>query len=163
VVVDHVTLGADGAAVPAARSLERAWPVPRGDPGRNWGPCGAPGGATPGCANSLSVPEPPGGGLLAAPNPFAPGRGDVLHVFFTLGGREAGWEARVFDLWGRCVRGLGGDALGEGPRDVIWDGRDDRGDLVGTGAYILVVRTRTGDGAWLEPRRRLIAVGEDGS
>lgn len=163
VVVDHVTFGADGAAVPAARSLERAWPVPRGDPARNWGPCGAPGGATPGCANSLSLPEPAGGGLLAAPNPFTPGRGGVLHVFFTLGGREAGWEARVFDLWGRRVRELGGDALGEGPRDVIWDGRDDGGDLVGMGAYILVVRTRTGDGAWLEPRRRLIAVGEDGS
>ncbi len=149
VVIDHVTLGAGGQEVPAARSLERVSVRPRGAPERNWGPANTPGGGTPACRNSLTGPDARGGGLRLAPNPFAPsggGEAGTLHLRFEVGEKESGWDARVYDLWGRLVRDLGGDRLGGGPRDVLWDGRDDTGAQASPGAYIVLVRRLDGAG-----------------
>ncbi len=158
VVLDHVTLGAGGAPLPVGRSLERAHARPRGDPARNWGVSPAPGGASPACANALSLTLAAAGATDLAPNPFAPAAGGVLHVQFALGAGEVGWDARVFDLWGRRVRDLGGDGLGEGPRDVMWDGRDDDGVVVAPGGYVVCVRRRDGAGRFLAVARRLAVV-----
>jgi len=161
-VIDCVTLGADGLDVPQGRSLERAWVRPRGLPARNWGPSSAAAGATPGCPNALSLQAPPAAGPALRPNPFVPATGAVLHVQFSLDGSERAWEARIFDLWGRHVRDLGGDALGPGPRDAAWDGRDDGGETVASGGYVVVVRRFAADGSLLGSARRLAVVAAEG-
>jgi len=53
---------------------------------------------------------------------------------------QVGWDVRIFDLWGRVVRDLGGDRLGPGARDLTWDGYDDRGHAVPAGGYIVLLR-----------------------
>mgnify|MGYP001060057141 CR=1 FL=1 len=157
VVLDHAVLGADGTDVPLGRSLERIRLRPWGDPARNWGVSPAPAGATPACANALSLAAPAGAEATLAPNPFAPAMGMVQHLQFHLAQGDAGWDARVYDLWGRQVRDLGGDALGPGPRDVVWDGRDDRGRAVASGGFIVCVRRRGQDGG-VQGAARLLAV-----
>jgi hypothetical protein len=144
VVRDHVTLGADGDEVPAGRSWERVAPVPRGTLQRNWGPATTSLGGTPACRNSLSRLAEPTTRFDVHPNPFCPNevnREGALHIEFILSQAEDSWDLLVYDLWGRQVRDLGGDRLGPGPRDVIWDGRDDKGEWVSLGAYIVLLRT----------------------
>ncbi len=46
----------------------------------------------------------------------------------------------VFDLSGRRVRTLAaGEAMSPGPHRLVWDGRDDRGSLLGSGIYFVRV------------------------
>jgi hypothetical protein len=159
-VLDHVTLGAGGAEVPAGRSLERIAVPPRGEAVRNWGESTHPIGGTPACANSLALARPLTSGLHLTPNPFHPGEGggEVLHLQFLLSPGAQAWEARLFDLWGRSVRDLGGDGLGAGPREILWDGLDNEGRLVPGGAYIVLLRIYTGDGNLLEGCKGLAVV-----
>ena len=143
-VLDHVTLGAGGVDLPGGRSLERVAVVPRGASARNWGPATSPVGGTPACSNSLALGGKPPTSFTLRPNPIRPAVGGevgIMHILFSLPAGAQAWDARVFDLWGRKVRDLGGDALGPGPRDVLWDGRDDDGRLVVVGAYIVLLRT----------------------
>ncbi len=159
-VLDHVTLGAGGAEVPAGRSLERIAVQPRGEAARNWGESTHPIGGTPACANSLALARPPASGLQLTPNPFHPGEGggEILHLQFQLAPGARAWEVRLFDLWGRSVRDLGGDGLGPGPREILWDGLDDAGRLVPGGAYIVLLRIYAGDGSLLEGCKGLAVV-----
>jgi hypothetical protein len=161
-VLDHVTFGEGGAAVPAGRSLERIAPVPRGDSARNWGAATSPLGGTPGCPNSLAAAAPVPGSLNLFPNPFYPAAGAqkaVLHVQFVLRPQDASWEVVVFDLWGRQVRDMGGDVLGPGPREILWDGRDDQQRLVPGGAYVVLLRTYDCAGSLSRGQKRLAVVG----
>ncbi len=63
----------------------------------------------------------------------------AVHFQFTLTGKQTGWELRVFDRWGVLVRDLGGDNLGAGPRDLVWDGRDDQGRPSGPGGFVVLL------------------------
>jgi hypothetical protein len=155
-IIDHVVIGEGGAEVPAARTLERASWRPLGAPDRNWGPCLAPAGATPACPNSLSPPAAATDDLALVPNPFSRSGGGV-HLIFAVGEGERGWEARIFDLWGHQLRDLGGDGLGPGPRDVVWDGRDDAGHDLPPGPYIALVR-RHADGGRISRASKRLAV-----
>jgi len=160
VIVDHVVIGAQGLEVPAGRSLERAEVEPLGDPGRNWGVATAPTGSTPGCPNSLSGEgAPEREGLDLAPNPWTGGLDGMLAMVlnFRLAQGERGWDARVFDLWGRARRDLGGDELGPGPRRIHWDGFDDGGVPCGDGAYVVLLRRFDPSGRLLA-RQRALAV-----
>lgn len=96
---------------------------------------------------SLNVPTttPVDHGALAAgtalslqhvPNPFNP----RTTVRFTL--HHAGpVHLRIHDATGRRVRTLiAGAAFAQGTHDVIWDGRDDHGRAVASGAYLSQLR-----------------------
>jgi hypothetical protein len=67
------------------------------------------------------------------PNPFNPSttitytipEGDAVNV-----------RMRIFDLRGRLVRTLIEGTRGPGRHSVQWDGRDDRGEMVGSSLYV---------------------------
>jgi len=160
VVLDHVTLGERGTRLPAGRSLERVALSPRGATARNWGPATTALGGTPACGNSIATLPASSATLTLVPNPFMPGglQDSALHIQFQLTSGSNGWEVRIFDLWGRLVRDLGGDELGAGPRDLLWDGRDDQGDLVEAGAYIVLLRLFNSDHVTTEGAKRLAVV-----
>ncbi|MCK9997377.1 MAG: T9SS type A sorting domain-containing protein, partial [Candidatus Krumholzibacteria bacterium] len=65
------------------------------------------------------------------PNPFNP----ITIIPFEL--QKPGHSAlRIFDLAGRHVINLlGGEMLGAGPHEVIWNGRDEAGNSVSSGVY----------------------------
>jgi hypothetical protein len=162
-IVDHVTVGAGMSLgqgrVAAGRSLERLGATARGSEQSNWALCALSLGGTPGCVNSVAAPNLLSGDLRVVPNPFSPvSSGEVLHVQFCLTAGHKAWSARVFDLWGRRVRDLGGDALGAGPREVIWDGRADDGRAVPPGGYIVLLRLQDASGRTVGGGKRLVAL-----
>lgn len=88
-------------------------------------------GGQAGAVNVGPVPQSPTvGRLTVVPNPSlgattirgsAPGRGTVT--------------VRIHDVRGRLVRRLHEGPLPPGPRDIAWDGRDDRGGIAPPGVY----------------------------
>ncbi len=156
VVRDHATLGARGTVVSRGRSLERRAAAAAGDPADLWGTCMAAAGATPGCRNSLEPPwQAPAGDLAASPGTFAIGGGGVSFTL-DLAPSAQSWRLSVWDLWGRCVRDLGGDDLGAGRRHVAWDGRDDAGGFVPAGPYVALLSRLDPDGGRIDRQRLLV-------
>ncbi len=79
--------------------------------------------------------------LAVAPNPFNPS----TEIAFSL---PAAGPARleVYDLRGALVRVLANGSLPAGAQRVAWDGRDDAGQEVSSGTYLLRLETNTGRG-----------------
>lgn len=89
---------------------------------------------------NLDAPVPSGAGLhlRAEPNPFR------TTVELTAEADVAGMqELRVLDLQGRTVRLLASGAGPAGSRRIAWDGRNESGEQVPIGIYL--VRLRVGD------------------
>ena len=148
VVIDAVAWGGPQHELPdRGLSLERIGAEPVNPGATNWMVSTSLAGSTPGCANSVAaVPVDAAGGEALAVSPPLLDRltgPSAVHIRFSLVGVEAGWEVLVFNLWGDEVRDFGGDVRGPGPRDLVWDARDNSGRSVGPGAYIV----------WLEIRR----------
>lgn len=163
VVVDAVAwAGPDHAAPDRGLSLERIGPEPINPGAAHWMPCTALVGATPGCANSVSVPGPrSGAGDRLSASPLLLDRETApasMHLQFGLSGTEAAWELRIFDLWGDLVRDFGGNAHGPGPRDLVWSGRDDRARLVAPGAYLAWLQVRDAAGVVLRREKLRLVV-----
>jgi hypothetical protein len=60
--------------------------------------------------------------------------GSAAAVYFDL--PEVEWVTlRVFDVAGRCVRVLVDSEVPAGQHQALWDGTDDRGSRVSSGAY----------------------------
>jgi hypothetical protein len=139
-VLDHVTLGGgglQGGEGVEGRSLERMAKRPVNPGFSNWAVCGAPARGTPGCPNSVRQREFQGMGLSAEPRILDTiGASPLIHFRFEIPGGRSGWRLQIYDLGGALVRDLGGDDLGSGPRDMIWDGKDNRGSRAGPGGYV---------------------------
>jgi len=154
-VLDHATVGWAGAAVPSGRSLERSGLAPTGHDLRLWRASTATTGSTPGCENALEAEVPAAGSLVVTG-----GTGDDGLLFtFALGDPERAWRLEIFDLTGRRVRSLGGDALGAGPRRITWDGADDRGRSLSREAVIALLTVTGADGARIRRIKTLAVVG----
>lgn len=76
--------------------------------------------------------------VRAAPNPF----GSATDVVFSLATREPA-VVTVYDVQGRLVRRLHEGMMSAGRHSIPWDGLDERGRTVGSGAYFASVRTPT--------------------
>lgn len=80
----------------------------------------------------LTIVQPPG----IRPNPFTPNNdGYNDHVEFNLEElKNEGGVITIFNLWGKMVRQI--------ERGIIWDGKDDVGNLLEPGSYLYVVKSR---------------------
>jgi flagellar hook assembly protein FlgD len=65
------------------------------------------------------------------PNPFNP----RTQLIFEIPGGGRDMQLKIFDVRGRLVRTLLREFRSEGLHKVIWDGRDDDGDVVASGTY----------------------------
>jgi hypothetical protein len=79
----------------------------------------------------VADPATAAGVLIASPNPFNP----RTTLRFDLPQAGAARLA-VYDLAGRLVRTLVDGSLPQGANEIAWDGRDEAGRPVGTGAYV---------------------------
>ena len=88
--------------------------------------------------------------LLSSPvfTPNADGVNDLLGLEFDLVNLSAAVPATILihDLTGASVADLPLEPLASGPHRAEWDGRDDRGELLPPGIYILRLRVDTDDG-----------------
>ncbi len=78
------------------------------------------------------TPTPMGTALRAYPNPFNP----LTNITFRVE-RDARISLRIYDVRGRLVRTLADAPMPPGMQRLTWDGRDDRGLPVASGAYYL--------------------------
>ncbi len=82
------------------------------------------------------------------PNPFNP----TTRIRFELAQASAA-ELRIYDVGGRAIRTLASGWLAAGPHERLWDGRDDRGQRVASGAYVMRLKAGSFDAS-----RRLVLV-----
>jgi PKD repeat protein len=74
----------------------------------------------------------------AYPNPFNPG----THISFSIANRDI-VHLKIYDLTGRLTRTLvRGEELSAGIHKYFWDGRDEHGQSVSSGIYIIQMRTK---------------------
>jgi hypothetical protein len=71
--------------------------------------------------------------LGAAPNPFNP---TTTIRFVVPDGPARAYSLRIYDVGGGLVRALAEGPIGAGLQVVQWDGRSDRGEVVGSGIYL---------------------------
>ena len=76
-------------------------------------------------------------GIFAYPNPGRGPTGIQLHVAGAPGDRDVSGEAAIYDLAGRRVRMIRKGAIARGLTTLSWDGRDERGDELRPGVYLL--------------------------
>jgi hypothetical protein len=81
------------------------------------------------------------------PNPFNP---ETTIMFSTA--HEGFVCINIYNIRGQRVRGLISEVRGQGNHTVIWDGRNDAGNLVGSGVYFYQMRT----GCFVANRRMLL-------
>lgn len=154
-VVETAAIGGAGVEVLVGRSVERTGLAP--GLATPWGVCTDPSGGTPACLNSLERGAAVGGALHLEPNPWDPLADPGLAVAFDVPAGATGWRLEVYDLWGQRRRDLGGDRFGPGARHRVWNGCDDRGTPLDSGAYVLVL-TLSDAGGVLARRKALLAV-----
>jgi len=80
----------------------------------------------------------------AYPNPFNP----TVTVEFDLD-RRRNVEVSIYDVQGRLVRNLVNENRNRGTHRVRWEGRDNRGNQVASGIYLLLVRSE----GWSDHRK----------
>jgi hypothetical protein len=78
------------------------------------------------------TPAPAGAALRAYPNPFNP----LTNISFRVE-QDTRVNLRIYDVHGRLVRTLVDEMMAAGPKRVTWDGRDDLGRSMASGAYYL--------------------------
>jgi len=162
-VVDVVTLGMEGQNAPMAGvSWERLAAAPHVHGGENWAPCTSLAQGTPGCRNSVAAGQAPSVDFSIEPTMLHPASGvTTVHLSFQILEPAAGWSLQIFSTWGDLVRDMGSQLDGPGPRDLIWDGRDDQGNSVSQGAYIALREHRDEVGGRLRREKGLVLVRRD--
>ncbi len=131
-------------------ALERRWPGAPAGSRASWSSAVAPDGGTPGRANSILQdpgagtpgPETTGDPMTIQPVIFSPdgdGRDDVCLIRVRVSEAPALVRTRVFDSEGRLVRTLGKAHFSGIDYTILWDGRDDAGERVRIGRYIVLV------------------------
>jgi hypothetical protein len=76
-------------------------------------------------------------GIQAYPNPGRGATSVLVHLAGSPGERGAEGEAAIFDLAGRRVRVLYRGTVARGVTTLAWDGRDERGETLKAGVYLL--------------------------
>lgn len=158
-VVDQVTLGGSGGELVPGRSWERVGASPLHLGASNWMPNTGHTGSTPGCVNSVSFQIPSTRDWLWEPPVLKPEEGvSAQHFRFVVESPLQGYTLQIFNTWGEMVRDFGGDQAGPGPRDLIWDGRDDTGALLGQGAYLSLLHLRDNNRATLKSHQAISVI-----
>ncbi|MEW6685284.1 MAG: lamin tail domain-containing protein [Candidatus Edwardsbacteria bacterium] len=122
-------------------SLERVSPELPSLEASNWGSCVGIDGSTPGKKNSLYCEKiATQGKLSVSPNPFSPdgdGYDDHTIISYHLPLTKALVVLSIYDIKGRLVRHLLDREESGTERSLIWDGKDNEGNILPIGIYLV--------------------------
>jgi len=142
---------AAGLAETKGTALERISPTADANAADNWTSSTAPAGGTPGAPNAVSLEPtddaPEAAGLRIRPDPFSITRDGATRIRYTLSDVPNLVRVRIYDARGRKVRTLEQARLAGRSGEFVWNGRDDAGDRVRIGPYVVLfeaVRTEGG-------------------
>lgn len=142
-------------------ALERLSPELSSTHAGTWTSSLSPLGGTPGLPNSVSIPpgeSPDEPGLSVTPSPFDADAGTVVR--YRLSSDAASVRIRIFDAAGRQVRTLEDARLGGSATEgeVVWNGRNDRGEQLRIGIYIVHLEAVDIAGARTEAYRSVVVL-----
>jgi hypothetical protein len=88
--------------------------------------------------------EPESYSLQSQPNPFVTYSDPETRILFRLKS-PSNVEIAVYDILGRRIKTLTSAEYGPGESQVIWDGRNARGEAAASGHYICRMKTSSGE------------------
>ena len=167
-VVDSVTYDPDWHRVEledaTGVALERRNPTLDANDPDNWSSSLDQRGGTPGEANSIrTASEPPSGSreLTISPSPFDAGSGQGTTISYTLDAPAALVRVRIFDGAGRQVRELESARLSGSEGALIWNGRDDRGERLRVGPYVVLLEAVDTEGGTTEALKGVVILARE--
>lgn len=94
--------------------------------------------------------------MLNYPNPFT--TQTTFHFDHNKAGQALTVLLQVFTVSGKLVKTLSADVINPGNHfdNLVWDGKDDYGDLIGKGVYVYKVKVRTSNGEAAEAIQKLV-------
>ena len=133
---------AAGLAETKGTALERISVTASANTSDNWTSSTASAGGTPGAQNNTSL-APPNNAPQAAdlriqPDPFSIERDGATRIQYTLADVPNLVRVRIYDARGRRVRTLEEARLAGRSGELVWNGRDDAGDRVRIGPYVIL-------------------------
>jgi hypothetical protein len=144
------------------RSLEKLLPELPSYDARNWATCPDPAGGTPGRPNAATVRSLPAQASFGcSPKIFSPdgdGLDDWTLLRYRLPASVHALDLTVHDARGRMVRHLITRELGGPSGVVVWDGRDDAGETVRMGIYVVMIQATDRDGGELITGKAVVVV-----
>jgi hypothetical protein len=141
---------AAGLAETKGTALERISVTADANAPDNWTSSLSSSGGTPGSPNGASLP-PPGDAPQAAslrirPDPFSIEQDGAARIQYTLNESPTLVRVRIFDARGRRVRTLEDARLAGHSGELVWNGRDDAGDRVRVGPYVVLFEAVQAEG-----------------
>ncbi|OZC02190.1 lamin tail domain-containing protein [Rubricoccus marinus] len=145
-------------------SLERRDPRADANDSNNWSSSLDPRGGTPSAPNSIGAgtPAPPEGtGLTVSPSPFDASGEEGTTISYSLEAEASLVRVRIYDGAGRAVRELEGARLTGRTGSLLWDGRDDRGERLRIGPYIVLLEAVDTEGGTTEAYKSVVILARD--
>jgi hypothetical protein len=127
----------------------------------NWSSCADPLGGTPGKKNSIFIQNNKESSLSVSPNPFSPdgdGREDFTIIKYKLKSNTSFVRVKIFDVMGRIVRTLLNNQLSGSESQMIFDGKDDSGNKLRIGIYVVFLEAIDDKGGTIEQAKTTIVV-----
>jgi hypothetical protein len=165
-VVADVTYSPDwhaaGLADPKGTALERISPTAEARAADNWTSSTASSGGTPGAPNDVSLAPPDDApnapGLAIRPSPFSIQRDGATRIQYTLSARPSLIRVRIYDARGRRVRTLEEARLAGRSGELVWNGRDDDGNRVRIGPYVILLEAVQAEGGTTTKLKETVVV-----
>jgi hypothetical protein len=142
-------------------SLERINPLLNPNDRSNWNSCTAPLGGTPGAKNSIFTVNNSSNSVSVSPNPFSPdgdGFEDFTIIKYKLKPNIAQLRVKVYDIKGRLVRTLLNNQLSGSEGQIIFDGKNDNGEKLRIGIYILYIEAINDMGGSVDQTKATVVV-----
>lgn len=144
------------------RSLERINPFLNGNDPGNWSTSTDQSGATPGRVNSIYTSnELKEKNISASPNPFSPdddGFEDFSIINYSLTQAVSQIRIKIYDSRGRLLRTLANNIASGSKGSIIFDGRDDRGEALRMGIYIVFLEALNETSGVIENLKTVVVV-----
>ena len=165
-VVADVTYSPDwhaaGLADPKGTALERISPTAEARAADNWTSSTASSGGTPGAPNDVSLAPPDDApnapGLAIRPSPFSIEQDGATRIQYTLSARPSLIRVRIYDARGRRVRTLEEARLAGRSGELVWNGRDDAGNRVRIGPYVVLFEAVQAEGGTTTELKETVVV-----
>ena len=143
-------------------SLEKINPLLGSNDRSNWCSCTSPNGGTPGSKNSIYTQNQiTSSNLSVSPNPFSPdgdGFEDFTIIKYKIISKIAQLRVKVFDVKGRLVRTLLNNQISGSEGQIIFDGKNDSGEKLRIGIYILFLEAIDDRGGTVEQVKTTVVV-----